>query len=707
MQYVPERFTHRGAGGPAPVLHQPRRPGVRAREPARGREGRALRPLLPVAKSLRRLFLDEFVGDLDLTGDLSRRRDHRAATGGGALRPGVPRVRRRLGRPARRRAPRVRAGVEPAHQGPRVGPAHGVPRAVDPLHPLRQPPRRPVPVLPRPGGRSQSPLGARYVEPTSTSCSTRTPRCFPSCIEWARARYPKEPGDSDFVYKQTIKAKACDDAPRHPPGGDAVERRHLRHRPGVRGAAAAHARAPAPRGAAVRDADARRAPQGHPVVPHARRPSRARRRLEPSTSQDTPGATADVVRPPVRPTSRAEPRPGVTLTDFDPEGEDKVLAAVCYPHTQPARGPDPRTGPTPRRRRARRAAARVRGGAGQPAPQAGPGVRAHRLPVRRPRRLRRVPRPPAPPDADDRMAAAFAGARLRRAGARSSEAGLARRSRTRWPSRPPSTARWRPVPGPGVLRGVPRVPAPVRDADERPRGDAHARAADHSAGPSRPTGVVCQEMHRSSRSEAGPPGARGGDAATSTTTTYELERLAAERAAEAAPRRRVRDASVPKIERAKNLRHAEQHRRASECWSERRRDVRPTLDTGPDLGRTDFLTLCRDAGRGSSGGSAELVGRGWGSIGGSGRPSRERCNNLACQGGAGQQWPQRSPGPPRSSLPARRTSSWGMREHVAPLCSTSGTRRYTPRPQRPRNPPVSEAQRGPFLPATPRGAENP
>jgi hypothetical protein len=28
-----------------------------------------------------------------------------------------------------------------------------------------------------------------------------------------------------------------------------------------------------------------------------------------------------------------EPRPGVTLTDFDPEGEDKVLAAICYPQT--------------------------------------------------------------------------------------------------------------------------------------------------------------------------------------------------------------------------------------------------------------------------------------------------------------------------------------------------------------------------------------
>jgi thymidylate synthase ThyX len=27
-----------------------------------------------------------------------------------------------------------------------------------------------------------------------------------------------------------------------------------------------------------------------------------------------------------------EPRPAVTLTDFDPDGEDKVLAAICYPY---------------------------------------------------------------------------------------------------------------------------------------------------------------------------------------------------------------------------------------------------------------------------------------------------------------------------------------------------------------------------------------
>src|SRR5205823_7209556 len=29
-----------------------------------------------------------------------------------------------------------------------------------------------------------------------------------------------------------------------------------------------------------------------------------------------------------------EPRPSVTLTDFDPDAEDKLLAAICYPYTR-------------------------------------------------------------------------------------------------------------------------------------------------------------------------------------------------------------------------------------------------------------------------------------------------------------------------------------------------------------------------------------
>ena len=161
-------------------------------------------------KSLRRLFLDEFVGDLDLTGDLTVDATVGLQARRGALRPRVPRVRRRLRRAARRRAPRVRAGVEPAHEDPRVGPPDGVPRAVDALHPVRLAARAAATATTAPSRGAASRRSARATSPTSTRCSTRTARCCPTLLDWARERYPKEPADSDFVYKQTIKAKACD-----------------------------------------------------------------------------------------------------------------------------------------------------------------------------------------------------------------------------------------------------------------------------------------------------------------------------------------------------------------------------------------------------------------------------------------------------------------------------------------------------------------
>ena len=58
-------------------------------------------------KSLRRLFLDEFVGDLDVTGDQTIDATVGLRPGRGALRAGVLRLRRRLGGPARRRPPRL------------------------------------------------------------------------------------------------------------------------------------------------------------------------------------------------------------------------------------------------------------------------------------------------------------------------------------------------------------------------------------------------------------------------------------------------------------------------------------------------------------------------------------------------------------------------------------------------------------------------
>ena len=104
-------------------------------------------------KSLRRLFLDEFVDELDISGDASVDATVGMRRAGRSLRAGVQRVRGRFGGSTRRGASCVRAMFELVDQGARVGTIDGVPRAVDPVHRVQQPPRqRSLPVLPRPGG---------------------------------------------------------------------------------------------------------------------------------------------------------------------------------------------------------------------------------------------------------------------------------------------------------------------------------------------------------------------------------------------------------------------------------------------------------------------------------------------------------------------------------------------------------------------------
>ena len=176
-------------------------------------KGAVVRPATCVPdKSLRRLFLDEFVSDLDLTGDLTVDATVGPRRAAGALRARVHPPRRRLRRRSSAAcAPRVRAVVEPAHQTPRVGSADGVPRAVDASHPLR-----------RPRGRylhdrdsvvlADRELGDGATSPTWTRSSRPIPEMLPTLVDWDRERYPKDPADSHFVYKQTIKAKACDAA---------------------------------------------------------------------------------------------------------------------------------------------------------------------------------------------------------------------------------------------------------------------------------------------------------------------------------------------------------------------------------------------------------------------------------------------------------------------------------------------------------------
>ena len=116
----------------------------------------------------------------------------------------------------------------------------------------------------------------------------------------------------------------------------------------------------------------------------------------------------------------------------------------------------------------------------QPAAQARPRVGAHAVPVRRALRLRRVPRPPAPPPAHDRVAAPHAGASATTCRPRSTRPACAADwDRSRWSARARPTTRSPPagLPDVGAVRGLDGLPDPVRDADDRARGDAPDRAA--------------------------------------------------------------------------------------------------------------------------------------------------------------------------------------------------------------------------------------
>ena len=180
-------------------------------------------------------------------------------------------------------------------------------------------------------------------------------------MDWAREQYPKQPSDSDFVYKQTIKAKACDTVRGLLPAatlsnvgiygtGQAYEALLLRMR--------AHPLPEAQTYAQLMLEELRK------VIPsflvRVDRPERGGAWSEylATTRDDTQALVQRMFAD-----ERPEPAREVTLVDFDPDGEDKVLAAICYPHTHLPEAQAARTGTTDERRRSRRARARLRRGA--------------------------------------------------------------------------------------------------------------------------------------------------------------------------------------------------------------------------------------------------------------------------------------------------------------------------------------------------------
>src|SRR3954452_7431187 len=159
-------------------------------------------------KSLRRLFLDEFVGELDTTGDSTI-----DATVG------------------LKRAEELYQRVFLEYGDDSVAQLGGVHLACEQASNLLtkvlewgrlmaylEQSTRYIPYDNRLGGRYRyyrdpeilgSALGTRYVGDLDRLFDIYA-EALPDMQEWVKGRYPKDPGDSDFVYRQSVKAKALD-----------------------------------------------------------------------------------------------------------------------------------------------------------------------------------------------------------------------------------------------------------------------------------------------------------------------------------------------------------------------------------------------------------------------------------------------------------------------------------------------------------------
>ena len=278
------------------------------------------------SKSLRRLFLDEFVGDLDMTGDVSV-----DATVG------------------LKRAEELYDRVFLEYGDDSVAQLGGVHLACEQASNLLtkilewgrlmaylEQSTRYVAYDTRVDGRYRyhrdpqvlaSTLGTRYVGDLDRLFDTYA-SLVPIMQEWFRERHPKDPADSDFVYRQSIRAKAFDAVRGILPAaslsnvgiygtGQAYEQLLLRMR--------AHPLPEARTYAALMLTELRK------VIPsflaRVDRPERGgawSAYLE-STRVAMEDLAAELFAGEV-----PEPRPAVALVDFDPEGEDKLLAAMLY-----------------------------------------------------------------------------------------------------------------------------------------------------------------------------------------------------------------------------------------------------------------------------------------------------------------------------------------------------------------------------------------
>jgi thymidylate synthase ThyX len=179
----------------------------------------------------------------------------------------------------------------------------------------------------------ESSIGARYVGDMDRMFDTYG-SSLPELQGWLSKRFPQRDGDSDFVYRQSIRAKALDALRGLLPAaslsnvgvygtGQSYEMLLLRMR--------AHPLPEARRYAQLMLEELRK------VIPSflQRVDIPERGGVWSEYLEDTRLRTDEVVErlwPDARSTTDAQAS-DVRLVDWDPEGEDKVIAAMCYPRT--------------------------------------------------------------------------------------------------------------------------------------------------------------------------------------------------------------------------------------------------------------------------------------------------------------------------------------------------------------------------------------
>ena len=363
------------------------------------------------SKTLRRLFLDEFLGEG--AGDLGR-----ATAGLSAADVGVERAEKlyervfsEFGDDSVAQLGGVHLAAEQASQILTKVLERGRLAAY-----LEQSTRY-VPYDDRPGGRYRYHVPPEVDERgpgragsarRATWRSTRTPGGSSPLQEYFRERFPQDPADSDGVYRATIRAKACDTlrgllpaAARTHVGMYATAQSYESLLLRMRSHPLAEVRAygdamlvelrkviPAfltrvdkpDRGGAWSDVPGRDAGRPRP---------RRRRRRSPALVPENPSQSTTTCR----------------WCGSTPRARRRSWRPRMYPHASHSQSAP--AGGGPRDVGGRAVGGPARGGrrSVEPPAPAGPRVRGDVVPVRRPLRLRRLPRPPAPPAAHGRVAA--------------------------------------------------------------------------------------------------------------------------------------------------------------------------------------------------------------------------------------------------------------------------------------------------------------